>query len=88
MALFKEKMVWDTGILYTTTDEVDFVVVCEDLGWLEVTVASVSTETFAVDWADTETFSVTDEIVFVVVCEDLGWLEVTVDSVDTETKVK
>jgi hypothetical protein len=30
---------------FSVTDEVVFVVVCEDLGWLEVTVDSVDTET-------------------------------------------
>jgi hypothetical protein len=29
----------------TVTDEIDFVFICEDLGWLEVTVASVGVET-------------------------------------------
>ena len=35
------------------TDEVDFVVICEDLGLVEVTVGSVDTETFV----DSETAS-------------------------------
>jgi hypothetical protein len=54
---------------------------------VDVIVAPVRTETFAVDSVDTETFTVTDEVVFLVVCKDLGWLEVTVDSLGTETFV-
>jgi hypothetical protein len=32
-------------VVIALTDEVDFVFICEDLGWLEVTVASVGVET-------------------------------------------
>ena len=53
------------------TDEVDFVVICEDLGLVEVTVGSVDT----------------DEVDFVVICEDLCLVEVTLGSVGTEVFV-
>jgi hypothetical protein len=61
----------------TATNEVDFVVICEDLDWLEVTLGSVGAEIFVGSVG-------TDEVDFVVICEDLGLVEVIVGSVDTE----
>ena len=61
--------------IFVSTNEVAFVVICEDLGWPEV--AATSTE-ISVDSIGA------DKVDFVVICEDLDLVEVTVGSAGTE----